>query len=90
MCDRGCARIDLDAEKILGRDSVAGDLRDILVVAQRDQEVEDFTLQFLHPCHSDIEKIAGAAGRIEHFRLREARVEGFDMRACLTSLAAFD
>ena len=88
--NRSRAWIDFDAKEILGRDGVAGDLRDILVVAQFDQQVEHLALQFLHPRHGDIEEIARPAGRIEHLRLREARVKCLDISARLTNLAAFD
>jgi len=86
----GGARVDLDAEEVLRRDGVAGELGDILVVPQLDQQIEHLALQLLHARHGDIEEVAGAAGGIEHPGLGKPGMKCLDKGLGLVRLALFD
>ena len=54
------------------------------------QPPDHLALQLLHSGERDIEEIAGAAGRIEHFRLRQLRVELLYHCVGVTRLARLD
>ena len=79
--NRRRARVDLYPQEILGRDRVAGQLGQILVVAQFLEQFQHLALQLLHPRHGDIEEVAGTAGRIEHLGLCQLGVERLHHRA---------
>ena len=70
LCNRRCARVDLDTKEIFGCNRVAAHFRYILLVAQFDQQRDDFAFKLLHPRQRNIEEIACAAGRVKNFGLR--------------------
>src|SRR3546814_7648610 len=76
--NRRCARVDLDTEEIFGRDGVAAQLCHGLLFTigfELGQPPDHLALQLLHPRERDVKEIAGAAGRIANFGLRQLRSE---------------
>lgn len=67
-----------------------GDLGDVLVVPEFDEEVEDLAFQLLHASHGHLEKVACAASGVQHLGLGELGVEGLDMSSSFVGLAFFD
>lgn len=65
------ARIDLQTEELMRIDILPVELGCGFLAAERFDRVDDFALQPLHQFQRDIEKIARAAGRIEHASLAQ-------------------
>jgi hypothetical protein len=64
--NRGGARVELQAEELVRVDGQAFGFEQRLRLAQVVQLIEHFAFQALHVFQRDVEKIAAAAGRVEH------------------------
>ncbi len=88
----GSAGIDFHAEQLVRIDSEAGVFEGLLVLAEGGEGFKDFAFQALHVLERDIEKVAGAAGRIEDAGVAELAVEvagGFDGIGCTACVDEF-
>jgi hypothetical protein len=76
--DGGGARIDFEAEELVRVDREAFGFELRLAVADVVQLVEHFAFEALQVFQRDVQKVAAAAGRVEHAQAAQALVEGAD------------